>query len=435
MLSFLMALLKIVVLAASAASPQSPVAVIEEVTGGPAGVQPMDYVATGQVIELGQQDTVVIGYLRSCWHETITGGAITVGTVQSEVRGGRVERSRTPCDGGHMLLTAQLANASAGSAFRAAPVGAPPRPAFTLYGLSPVVEVSPSGTLVIERIDQPGERHEIALTADRLERGAFLDLARLGVELSPGGIYRAKAGAQQMVFQIDPSATSGQAPLIGRLIRLQPAAIAAPAAAPRSPVAVIEDVTGGPAGVQPMDYVATGQVIELGQQDTVVIGYLRSCWHETVTGGAITVGTVQSEVRGGRIERSRTPCDGGQMLLTAQFADTSAGAAFRAAPTGRPPRPEFTLYGLSPVVEVSPSGTLVIERIDQAGERHEIALTADRLERGAFLDLARLGVELSPGGIYRAKAGARQMVFQIDPNASPGRAPLIGRLMRLQPAG
>ena len=211
--------------------------------------------------------------------------------------------------------------------------------------------------------------------------------------------------------------------------------VAASAAPPPSPVAVIEDVAGGPAGVQPMDYVDAGQAIKLGQHVTVVIGYLRSCWHETITGGAITVGTVQSEVRGGRVERSRTPCDGGRMLLTARLANTSAGSAFRAAPIGQPPRPEFTLYGLSPVIEVIPSGTLVIERIDQPGERHEIALTADRLERGAFLDLARLGVELSPGGIYRAEAGARQMVFQIDPNASPGHAPLIGRLIRLQPAG
>jgi len=146
-----------------------------------------------------------------------------VGTVQSEVRGGRVERSRTPCDAGQMLLTTQLANTSAGAAIRAAPVGGTPRPEFTLYGLSPVVEVRPSGTLVIERIDQPGERHEITLAADRLVRGAFLDLARVGIVLSPGGIYRAKAGAQEMVFQIDPSATAGQAPLISRLIRLQPA--------------------------------------------------------------------------------------------------------------------------------------------------------------------------------------------------------------------
>ena len=171
----------------------------------------MDYVATGQVIELGQQDTVVIGYLRSCWHETITGGAITVGTVQSEVRGGRVERSRTPCDGGHMLLTAQLANASAGSAFRAAPMGAPPRPAFTLYGMSPVVEVVPAAPWSLNVSTNPASVMEIALTADRLERGAFLDLARLGVELGPGGVYRAKAGAQQMVFQMI------RAPLLDRL--------------------------------------------------------------------------------------------------------------------------------------------------------------------------------------------------------------------------
>jgi hypothetical protein len=185
-----------------------------------------------------------------------------------------------------------------------------------------------------------------------------------------------------------------------------------------------------------MDYLEPGQVIKLTPKDTVVIGYMKSCWQETITGGTVTVGTEQSDVQGGQVVRSRPPCDGGKMLLTAELANVSAGAAFRAPPKGQhlPPRPEFTLYGLSPVVEVKPKGTLVIERIDQTGERHEVALGADRLTHGAFLDLAKAGIVLIAGGLYRVTAGAQEMVFQIDPGAKPGDTPIVGRLLRLQPA-
>jgi hypothetical protein len=125
------------------------------------------------------------------------------------------------------------------------------------------------------------------------------------------------------------------------------------------------------------------------------------------------------------------------MMLTAQLADNSAGAAFRAPQMKNPEgsaRPQFTLYGLSPVVEVKPSGTLIIERLDQPNERHEIALGATWLTHGAFLDLAKSGVVLTAGGVYRAKVDSREMIFKIDPGATSAAAPLVGRLIRLQPA-
>jgi hypothetical protein len=226
MLSVPIMLLKAVTSAALAAAPHAPTAVIEDIVGSPSGVQFMDYAEPGKVINLGRQDTVVIGYLKSCWHETITGGTVTVGTVQSDVQGGHVERSQATCDGGKMMLTAQLANESAGAAFRAGPpknLQGPPRPEFTLYGLSPIIEVKAGGMLVIERLDQPGEHHEIALAPGWLTHGAFLDLAKAGVVLTAGGIYKATVGEQKMVFKIDPAATSGSVPVISRLIRLQPA--------------------------------------------------------------------------------------------------------------------------------------------------------------------------------------------------------------------
>jgi hypothetical protein len=79
-----------------------------------------------------------------------------------------------------------------------------------------------------------------------------------------------------------------------------------------------------------------------------------------------------------------------------------------------------------------PPGKLILERLDQRGERHELAVTEQGLLGGAFFDCAKAGVALAPGGIYRAKFADREIVFKIDPEAKPGDAPLLGRLARLQ---
>ena len=50
---------------------QAPVAVVEEVQGTVTGVEFMDYVAPGKVIKLGPNGSVVLGYMKSCWRETI----------------------------------------------------------------------------------------------------------------------------------------------------------------------------------------------------------------------------------------------------------------------------------------------------------------------------------------------------------------------------
>ena len=206
------------------ASAQSPAAVVEEVQGNVPGIAFMDYVDPGQVIHLGAQDRIVLGYLKSCWRETISGGTVTIGAEQSEVAGGEVARAKVACEGGKMMLSAELAGKSGAMVFRQVPkpqAAALPHAQFTLYGLSPVFEVRPPGKLVIERLDQPGERHEISVTEAQLVRGAFLDLAKSGVALAPGGIYRAKLADREIVFKIDADAKPGDVPLVGRLARLQ----------------------------------------------------------------------------------------------------------------------------------------------------------------------------------------------------------------------
>src|SRR5690242_20017959 len=94
--SFAVALLAAFTAGTGAASAAAPVALVEEATGSP-GVETMDYVEPGKVIRLAAGDQITLSYIKSCWRETIRGGTITVGTEQSSVEGGSVERAKVVC--------------------------------------------------------------------------------------------------------------------------------------------------------------------------------------------------------------------------------------------------------------------------------------------------------------------------------------------------
>jgi hypothetical protein len=205
-------------------------------------------------------------------------------------------------------------------------------------------------------------------------------------------------------------------------------------AAAQTPVAVVEEVKGKSTGVEYMDYVAPGKVIKLGPKDSVVLGYMKSCWRETITGGTVIVGAEQSMIYLGQVERVKVDCEPEKMQLTDQQASQSAGMAFRNAPLYVPgqdaPQPRVTLYGLSPIVEVKGGGTLIVERLDKQGERYELASNAQPLVRGVFYDFAKTNKALAAGGVYRASLGTREIVFKVHPQAKPGSTPIVGRLLR-----
>jgi hypothetical protein len=215
------------------------------------------------------------------------------------------------------------------------------------------------------------------------------------------------------------------------------AAFAAGAGAARAaaPVALVEEVTGSP-GVESMDYVEPGKVIKLAAGDQVTLSYIKSCWRETIRGGTVTVGAEQSAVEGGKVERAKVACDGGKMELAAEQSKQAGAMVFRAPPgrTAAPPKPQFVLYSRSPVLEVPGGGKVAIERVDAAGETLEFAFGPGELVHHAFFDLAKAGKSLTAGGIYRARMGNQQLIFQIDPSAAAGAGPIAGRLLRFQPA-
>ncbi len=202
--------------------------------------------------------------------------------------------------------------------------------------------------------------------------------------------------------------------------------------APLVPTALVEDVKSAAADIEFMDYVGNGQVIKLEPSDVLVLSYLKSCEHETITGGTVVVGAERSDVRDGQIVRAKVPCDGGKMRLSSQQASKSAASAFRLQSADIHP----TLYARTPVVQLprvlaSADRTLLIERIDRRGERHEFQID-DTIAAAGFYDLAKIKVSLARRAIYDASIGSHKMTFQIDAKAKSGPAPIVSRLLRFQ---
>ncbi len=169
----------------------------------------------------------------------------------------------------------------------------------------------------------------------------------------------------------------------GRCARCRPArcrpAAWAQAPAPLVPIALVEDMNSTSADVEFMDYVGTGQVIKLAPHDTLVLSYLKSCEHETITGGTVTIGAEQERRR--RAARSRAPRSPATAArCSSPPREANASGASRSACRARRSQP--VLYAMAPMIQLpklqaSDARTLVIERVDQPGERVEFAIGDD----------------------------------------------------------
>jgi hypothetical protein len=204
-------------------------------------------------------------------------------------------------------------------------------------------------------------------------------------------------------------------------------------AAGQAPVAIVEDVQGKVSGAEFMDYVVPGQVIKLGAGGKIVLGYMKSCWHEVISGiGTVIVGTEQSAVHLAEFKADHVPCDASQAERIGKETGESAATVVRSI-RDDPPRgpPPLVLHGLTPMVGITERGRLVIERLDVKGERYEVDLTSAPLAHGKFYDLAKSNIALKAGGAYAMTLKSKHVAFVVDADATPGAGPVIGRLVTL----
>jgi len=221
--------------------------------------------------------------------------------------------------------------------------------------------------------------------------------------------------------------------LAGLALVLAPVLAGARPAAAAEPAAIVEDVQGAIKDVQAFDYLAVGTQILLPPHATLVIGYLKSCAHETITGGKIVIGVEQSTVDGGQLLRETVECDGGHMQLTANQAAKSGVMVFRGTPKPATAQPQLTVYGISPIFTLAGADRLEIKRLDQAGQPPlDFPIARAKVGRSTAVDLAKQNIALAPGGVYQASGGTHSVVFKIDALAKPGAAPAVGRLVRIE---
>lgn len=192
-----------------------------------------------------------------------------------------------------------------------------------------------------------------------------------------------------------------------------------------APVAIVEQISDGTAGVERLeafDFVAEGDDIELGSSGKIALGYLESCVREEISGGKVTIGTLQSNVVGGQVSRTRLNCDGQHLSLAANESMQSGVIAFR--DIGKPAQPPLTVYSPSPLFKLSGAGKLVVKRIDLVGERHTLRLQ-EKAGGTQVVDFASEGIALAPGATYMASFSGRTITFRVDGSADIGnRAPL-----------
>jgi hypothetical protein len=205
----------------------------------------------------------------------------------------------------------------------------------------------------------------------------------------------------------------------------------APAAA-ESPVAIVEEVQGKVTGAEFMDYLTPKTVIKLGANSSVVISYLKSCRREKIDGiGTVIIGTDESLVHLASVKDEKTECDASHAHATGRETSEVAATVVRSvAKNDTAIKPQLTLYGASPLVQATGSGTLLIERLDVSGERQQINLDGKQA-KGKFYDFAVVNKALSPGGIYSAKFKSSHIIFQVDAHARAGTTPIVGRLVRM----
>ena len=188
--------------------------------------------------------------------------------------------------------------------------------------------------------------------------------------------------------------------------------------------AIVEDLSSGVSDIGLFEYLSPGATLNLADEDWIVLGYLRSCTRETITGGTVLVQKNQSAVIGGTVERRTVECDGGNLQLTLDQADRAGVAVMRKQEGGM--EVALTVHGISPHFRIDgESETLELESLD----RPEKPLTLKTPTNN--LDLAEHGIKLRKGGLYRARAAGREIIFRVAKFARPGAVPLLSRLIPL----
>ena len=208
---------------------------------------------------------------------------------------------------------------------------------------------------------------------------------------------------------------------------------AAPASRGDEPTALVEAVSGA-SGVELMDYVYPGQVIDLGAKGSITLAHFESCVTETIRGGLVTVGEGSSDVSGGKLSAKETPCQGAKPIITAEASE--AGAAAKRFGKGGSAEREFILKSGQPVFKwESPSGQATELAVYLDGRQPKLVWSQGTKAR--HLTYPASAPKLEAGEPYRVEATLADgrkfgAMFSIDPGLEVADNP-ANRLVALGP--
>lgn len=197
-------------------------------------------------------------------------------------------------------------------------------------------------------------------------------------------------------------------PLIGAL------SYSVPAQAAGKRVAIVNAGGAASAGLTEFSVLTEGTEFKLGAGETISIGYLTSCVSETITGGAVLIGTKESEVTGGKVAReSDGQCGEPRLSLSAAESQQGATIAFRPAGARR------HIFTSTPVLLGKGTQTLFVKVISVEDGKVVGKFQSDT----GRVDLAAEKLELKPGKTYHVESGSNTVELEIDAAAKSGGLP------------
>lgn len=184
-------------------------------------------------------------------------------------------------------------------------------------------------------------------------------------------------------------------------------------------VALVEEVTGAPdAGVQFMDYVFAGQVVNLGPKGALKLSYLSGCREEEVSGGTVTIDPKGSQVSGGQMKATEPQgCNPPKPVVAASA--TEAGATVnRVTPFSGQNWYERTVKSARPVFRWNYAGAAQVYVVFLDKKPEETVWMGQA--EGEYLDYPADAPALQPGRPYRVDivsngAVVHTATFSIDP--------------------
>ncbi len=223
-------------------------------------------------------------------------------------------------------------------------------------------------------------------------------------------------------------------------------AAAAQTAYERSGVAIVIyiDAASQP-NIYPFDELQAGREIMLGEDETMEIGYFESCVMEAITGGAVTVGTRESQIEGGTVQRETVDCANMQFQHGVAQLQFAAAAVFEKAETAGGSGGAVTGTDDDEIAAWSESGPAIPDQVDilvgpllkDVEGRRRIAVLPVAPVAGIATREAAAGARRYLGSRLRAQTPHILIADQQVGNRSltPGEAPDDQLRRRLRAAG